>query len=101
MGALPRQDHRILLMNTTRLITVTAATLALLFGAEARTTSRDPVYVMILHPTNPVLSVSRSFVANAFLKKVTLWAHGDGIQPVDLSSSPQVRERFSEDVLNR
>src|SRR5437870_3906017 len=67
----------------------------------ADATAAAPVYVVIVHPENPAGTVSRKFLADAFLKKTTRWDHGEVIRPVDLGPDSPVRRRFSEDVLKR
>ncbi len=58
-------------------------------------------YRVIVHPSNPARSVDRKFLADAFLKKVTRWAHGELIRPVDLGPDSPVRNKFSDEVLKR
>jgi ABC-type phosphate transport system substrate-binding protein len=60
-----------------------------------------PVYRIIVHPSNPATSVDRSFLEDAFLKKITTWPGGDVIHPVDLAPDSPVRRKFTHDVLNR
>src|SRR5262249_26268453 len=60
-----------------------------------------PVYVVIVHPSNPSTTVERKFVADAFLKKTTRWPHGEAIRPADLAADSPVRRRFTEDVHKR
>lgn len=59
-----------------------------------------PAYRVIVHPQNPVTAIERRFVADAFLKKVTHWRHGEALRPVDLRDTAP-RRRFSEEVLAR
>jgi ABC-type phosphate transport system substrate-binding protein len=59
-----------------------------------------PAYRVIVNPRNPVHGVDRSFLADAFLKKVTRWRHGEAIRPVDLAESAP-RRKFSEDMRGR
>jgi ABC-type phosphate transport system substrate-binding protein len=67
----------------------------------AQANAPPPVaYRVIVHPRNPVHAVDRSLLADAFLKKVTRWRHGEAIRPVDLAESAP-RRKFSEDVLGR
>jgi hypothetical protein len=56
---------------------------------------------VVAHAQNPLASVEREFLADAFLKKAIRWPSGDTIQPVDLRGDAPVRERFTEDVLRR
>jgi len=61
----------------------------------------DERFVVIVHPDNPVASVDRDFLRDAFLKKATDWSHGEQIRPVDLSARFGVREVFIRDVLRK
>jgi ABC-type phosphate transport system substrate-binding protein len=61
----------------------------------------QPTHLIIVHPSNPAASVSRRFLAEAFLKKVTRWDHGEVIRPVDQVPDSVVRRRFSDEVLKR
>ena len=60
-----------------------------------------PPYVVIVNPTNTESVLDRTFVEDAFLKKVTRWKNDDVIHPVDLGPESPVRRRFTEDVLKR
>jgi ABC-type phosphate transport system substrate-binding protein len=60
-----------------------------------------PVYLVIVNPKNPSTVVSRGFLEDAFLKKITRWPNDEVIRPVDLVASSPVRRRFTEDVLSR
>lgn len=68
---------------------------------ETRVAGASKAYRLIAHPQTPVFTVDRRFVADAFLKKTVLWAHGVVIRPVDLRADSPVRKRFVEDVLGR
>jgi hypothetical protein len=75
------------------------------FGATSYAQGGDPsapvTYQVIVHPNHASDTVSRLFLQDAFLKKVTLWPDGKVILPSDLRSSSPVRRRFTEDVLRR
>jgi hypothetical protein len=60
-----------------------------------------PAFRVIVHPTRPERGAPRSFVADAFLKKVTRWADGEVLRPVDLRPQAAARLRFTERVLKR
>jgi ABC-type phosphate transport system substrate-binding protein len=60
-----------------------------------------PVYQIVVHANNPAGIVDRSFLEDAFLKKVTTWPTGETIRPVDLASNSSVRRKFTDDVLRR
>lgn len=61
----------------------------------------DPGYVLVVNPANPVTSLDRAFVEDAFLKKLTRWSNDEVIRPADLAPRSPVRRRFSETVLRR
>jgi hypothetical protein len=65
-----------------------------------RTTPPAP-FIVVVHRANPMRSASRTFVADAFLKRTTRWPHGEVIRPVDLRGDSAVRARFTESVLRR
>ena len=79
-----------------------ALVLVLAIGlALARATAADDAdagFRVIVHPDNPIVSVDRAFLREAFLKKATDWGDGKTIRPVDLAS---VRERFARAVLKK
>ena len=56
---------------------------------------------VIINPDNPVGSVDRRFLADAFFKKATRWPDNEMIRPVDLAPGVAVRHFFSDDVLKR
>ena len=76
-----------------------AAPIALLLGNA--TAGPPPVYVVIVHPSNPTTGANRKFLEDAFLKKTTRWDHGEVIRPVDQVPDSPVRRRFSDEVLRR
>jgi len=91
--------------SSSAIVLVVAGTAALLVVAalaapHARAESPG-AYRLIVHPSNNAREVDRSFVAQAFLKKVTHWPSGETIEPVDLDQRSPVRRRWSEEVLNR
>jgi ABC-type phosphate transport system substrate-binding protein len=56
---------------------------------------------VIVNAKNPATTLSKQFVADAFLKKRTRWRGDDAIQPVDLGQKHSVRARFSRSILER
>ncbi|MGC4089624.1 MAG: hypothetical protein QM756_17400 [Polyangiaceae bacterium] len=56
---------------------------------------------LIVHPSNPIVSVPRDFVAALFLKKTTRWSDGSLVRPVDLRHDSATRRSFSANVLRR
>jgi hypothetical protein len=70
-------------------------------GYAGAPTAAAPAYRIICHPGNPTTVVERSFVEDAFLKKVRAWPGGEALRPVDQTPESPVRRRFSEEVLRR
>lgn len=60
-----------------------------------------PDFRLVVHPDNPSTSLSREFVIDVFLKRITRWGDGEMIHPVDQRVDSFVRRRFSESVLLR
>jgi ABC-type phosphate transport system substrate-binding protein len=83
----------ILLLSLTALCASVAANQSTVVPAAA--------YRVIVHPQNPLASVDRQFLEDAFLRKITRWRDNTVIRPVDLRSSSAVRRRFSREVLER
>ena len=81
------------------LIALLAIVHAELRGVAAETAAHP--YLVIAHPHSATISVTRRFLAEAFLKKTTRWPDGEGIRPVDLAPDSPTRLRFTEDVLAR
>jgi hypothetical protein len=94
-------------MRTAALIplALAVALLALVANVAAKAPPVQPsppaAYRIIVHPNNPVTSVSQGFLQDAFLKKRTRWAGNVVIQPVDLKPASPVRIKFSQEVLGR
>jgi hypothetical protein len=70
-------------------------------GALSETSESGGAFRIIVNPDNQIGSVSREFLANAFLRNVRDWENGVGIQPVDLLPSSPIRQEFSLRVLLR
>jgi ABC-type phosphate transport system substrate-binding protein len=77
------------------------ATWLALAGEPAPSAEGGQPFVVIVDPENPATAVDRKFLADAFLKKTTRWAHGPRIRPVDLTSDSPVRRQFSQSVIGR
>lgn len=69
--------------------------------AVAQPLSPAPAYRVIVHPRNPLNSVERGQLSDAFLKKSTRWSDGEAMQPVDQLGDSAARRKFTEDVLRR
>jgi hypothetical protein len=84
-------------------LAVSVGILAHTIGAPALANGpgSDAGYRLIVNPGNPSVAIDRSFLAQAFLKKVRKWPDGETIQPVDLVPSSTVRRQYSVEVLGR
>ena len=57
-------------------------------------------YQVIVHPSNPAASVTRTQLADVYLKKQTAWPDGSDIEPVEPPESSRTRTYFLSDVMN-
>jgi len=78
-----------------------AAATTLLPTAGSARAENVPDFRIIVHPENPSTLLSRDFLVDAFLKRVTRWSDGETIRAVDQKPSALARRRFSESVLAR
>jgi hypothetical protein len=60
-----------------------------------------PPFRIVVNPGVPAVALDRKFIQDVFLKKVTRWPDGTAVHPADLPPSSPVRQRFSEEILNR
>lgn len=58
-------------------------------------------FQVIVHPDNPVDSISRDFARRAYLKKVKTWSGGAKVKPIDLPKGASARDRFTRDILKK
>lgn len=63
--------------------------------------AQDVAFLVVVHESNPVSSMSKVDVSRMFLKKTTHWESGFKVKPVDQAASSAVRESFSKAILNR
>jgi ABC-type phosphate transport system substrate-binding protein len=63
--------------------------------------STEESYKVIVHPENPVTTVDREFLRDAYLKRAVDWGHGATVRPIDLSRPSSVRDRFTHEVLKK
>ena len=56
---------------------------------------------VVVHPSNPATSLSRTFLQDAFLKRIKRWPNDEVLRPVDLEARSSVRKSFSKQVLGR
>lgn len=89
-------------MRTTRTVTILFVFLAASGGRSgAVNADGSTAFHVIVNPQNVAGSVDRTFLAEAFLKKVTRWPNDELIRPVDQESSAPARQAFSSGVLKR
>jgi ABC-type phosphate transport system substrate-binding protein len=77
----------------------TVAGLLLLAGSFAE--AAEAAFRLIVHPANPVTTLSRDQVSRLFLKKSTEWDRGQRVAAVDQAEQRQVRATFSQAVHGR
>jgi len=76
--------------------------LAIAGGRSPAQAQEEPGYVVVLHVENPVTELDKKDIAKFFLKKVKEWKEmKKTIEPIDLAADSPVRERFSQEVLER
>lgn len=90
------------MVTRTTLILLCVAAAISLGGARGRAQpARGDGFLIIVHPGNRTTSVDRSFLRDAFLRKLVTWSGGETIRPVDLSRRQPARDRFTRDVLRK
>jgi ABC-type phosphate transport system substrate-binding protein len=75
--------------------------LGLLIAALLPATAVAADYVVVVHPSNPVSSLTRTDASRLFLRSSTIWANGEHVKPVDLGKSSPVRAAFTKEILGR
>ena len=84
------------------LLGVVAVTCIFLLGSVAGAEPAPvPEFRVIVQRENPSSELTREFVSDAFLKRITRWSDGEALRPVDQSGASLVRRRFSERGLQR
>jgi len=73
----------------------------IVFLQAASVDAGDVKFKVIVHPKNPVSSVDRDFLRNAYLKKETVWRKDQTIRPIDLPAKSAIRVEFSRAVLKK
>ncbi len=64
--------------------------------------AQDRAFVVIVHPDNPVTTLSKADASGFFLKKISRWSQTrQAAQPVDQTASATVRESFSAEIHGR
>ncbi|HSN16206.1 MAG TPA: hypothetical protein VLT61_16355 [Anaeromyxobacteraceae bacterium] len=84
-------------MSAKRFCTRTGLLLALLLPVASAAAD----YVVVVHASVPVTSLSRSEASRLFLRSSTLWPNGEHVKPVDLSKGSAARLAFTREVRGR
>jgi ABC-type phosphate transport system substrate-binding protein len=72
----------------------------LLLLADA-TAGAEPGVRVVVNEANPVSSLSRDELSDRFLKKVSFWADGTLVLPVDQAEDAAVRDTFTREILRK
>lgn len=78
-----------------------AAVITLFLASGAPRAANPPDFLVVVNAANPVKSLTGEELSRLFLKKVTTWADGQTVLPVDQSEDSSVRVAFTRDVLRR
>lgn len=60
----------------------------------------DVPYVVIVHPDNPIISLTEADLKNIYTKKLVVWPDGVAIRPVDRDDESLSRKSFVELALH-
>jgi TonB family protein len=96
--AVPSQGRALFMALSNRIkfvMTATAMAAAMTWASDA--VAQDG-YRIVVNPTNPVSSLSKSQVSHLFLERAK-WDDGAVVAPVDLLPTSPVRDGFSREVL--
>jgi ABC-type phosphate transport system substrate-binding protein len=85
----------------TSLRLVILALVVLGLASASRAGSEGGEFKVIVNPDNPVDSVSRDFLRDAYLGKASEWGNGDTVHPIDLTERFAAREKFTEEVIRK
>jgi ABC-type phosphate transport system substrate-binding protein len=72
-----------------------------LIAPGMRSSAQDSGFLVVINPGNEIEAMEKDQISRIFLKKITKWANGSDVEPVDLDSQSPVREAFSRDVHGR
>jgi ABC-type phosphate transport system substrate-binding protein len=87
--------------RSTTCLTVMGALLGLAGLTAADTANKQPTFQIIVNPANHIDSVDRTFLSNAYLKKVATWSNDWTVRPVQLSRRFPLREQFTREILKK
>ena len=72
-----------------------------LLAPGMRSSAQDSGFLIVVNTGNEIEAMEKDQISKIFLKKITKWANGSRVEPVDLDSQSPVREAFSRDVHGR
>jgi hypothetical protein len=75
------------------------ATLVLLLAASPAVS--EPGVLIVAHAQHPSPAITRSLLADVYMKKVRVWEDGTPALPVDQSLTSPTRVSFSKDALRQ
>jgi ABC-type phosphate transport system substrate-binding protein len=79
----------------------TAAAVLILLSATVRTVAPAPAFVIVVNKANPVKTLTVVELRRIFMKQSRMWPHAEAIVPVDWDATSDIRQEFSQLVLNR
>ena len=66
-----------------------------------RVEAQSSNYVVVVHESNPMASISRDELSKVFLKKITVWRTRQPVLAVDQAEKSSVRAQFTRSVHRR
>jgi hypothetical protein len=82
-------------------VPVLAAAVVFCVCLAATLGSQQPGFVIIVNPANPVKTVAVVELRRMFMKQSRMWPHAEPVVPVDWDATSDLRQEFSQQVLNR
>ena len=61
----------------------------------------EPSFVVVVNKANPVKSLTVVELRRIFMKQTRMWPHAESMVPVDWDATSEIRQLFSQQVLNR
>jgi hypothetical protein len=80
---------------------VLAAAFAIVFCAAAPVRAQQLGFVIVVNTANPVKTVTVVELRRIFMKQSRMWPHAEPVVPVDWDATSDIRQEFSQQVLNR
>ena len=61
----------------------------------------EPSFAVVVNKANPVKSLTVVELRRIFMKQTRMWPHAESMVPVDWDATSEIRQVFSQQVLNR